>query len=77
MSLSASAPVQADRSAPPARGEACNPRVSGPSDLHSPAHANSASTTPAAAPGRPQPDPNPFFSGTACGSRSTRPTGVR
>jgi hypothetical protein len=77
MFLSISAPISATRSntstsANP-RGEVRNAQVSGPSDLHSPAHAESNSTPPA----RTQPGTSHPFSGTACGSRSTRPTGVR
>lgn len=81
--MSISAPVAANSEVPAAPKQAsplrnaANAQVLGPSNLHSPALADSPSTAPAPAPSRPQPDANHPFRGTACGSRSTRPTGVR
>ncbi len=50
-----------------------NHQIPGPSPLHSGAPASSPET-----PNRPgESDAKPFSGGTACGRRSTRPTGVR
>ena len=54
-------------------GVAAGGQFSGPSHIHSPAPESSRSASPA----EPTRSDSRPFGGTACGSRSTRPTGVR